>query len=197
MKISSFLLLLAVICCACKKTSVTDKKSDHYSEIVSASQSEQKSIYSTLTAEEKAGVWISHFDEMSKSRSFNSLQVEILKSAQQLLLTRKETKPEEFINSDAFIIWNHRAAEAFTKNEFYALFVSLPASEKSVETLHVLPANCGCSSQSDWCNAGMSGDPGTWWACDANNCAVTTKDGCGTFWNYPCNNNCRIHSIFG
>ncbi len=194
----SFLVLVTLFA-SCQKEANTENNLVKYNSLTSLSSiSDQKKAYSTLTASEKASMWSIHLDNMIKQNHYNPVQLEVIAEAKELLIANRDANNKDFVNSDAFIIWNHKAAEAFTNNEIFSLFVTL---KRKSNINNVMDGggtqSCGCSTVSDWCNVPKPpAGSDYYWQCDGGGgCTIITSD-CGTFWRYDCNSTCKVHTIF-
>jgi hypothetical protein len=178
-----------------RRSPIENKDVIKYNSLTSlTSVSDQKSAYATLSPSEKTSMWQIHIDNMIKENEYNSVQLKLITEAKELLTLAKDVNDNDFVNSNEFIIWNHKAAEAFTKQEMFNLFVSL-SGDVTQNLVDDGKNSCNCATQSDWCNF-PAPPPDSWFysSCDGgSNCK--TKSGCGTLWRYDCNNTCEVHSI--
>lgn len=190
-----FSIVLLMLFASCKKASVKDNDIIKYNSLTSLiSVSDQKRAYTTLTFPEKASLWQIHLDKMAMANNYNPAQLDIIAEAKRLLSLAVDVNNSQFVNSDDFIIWNHKAAEVFTKEERFSLFVSLN-DEVTPSLVDDGKKSCNCASQSDWCNfPAPPPEQPFYFSCDGgSNCEP--KTGCGTFWSYNCDNTCAVHSI--
>ncbi|KAF7122764.1 hypothetical protein CNMCM5793_000874 [Aspergillus hiratsukae] len=125
-----------------------------------------------------SAAWLNHFDQFRQ-------QHEALNSAQSAVLDKATDLAKEGQNFDpnAMRTLKDDAISAFGFKEAKSLLATLDNKPLQARADAAEAIQCGCSTQSDWCDSGYH--------CVGGGC-TRTGSGCGTLYGYPCDGLCRL-----
>lgn len=142
----------------------------------------RREIYRELTPATRSKLWVEHLQRYRREHSdLSADQQDLLNEAvatasNPATFTRAKSRPTT--DDERF---ERRAKASFGTNEAHDLFATLGPSSPS-RSDSATAALCSCSIASDYCWAIET-------SCYPSPCGGTL-DGCGTFYNYPCNGDC-------
>lgn len=205
----SFLLLIAVLfivtlTSAQNLTSTSNiggRASKMYHALSTLPVREAKAVFRNASSNDKSALWQTHLALfLVKHPELNERQKKIILAAMSL------ATPEFFERRPSDTAWKTKVrdplrsleeqiASAFSRKDAVKIFATLdddtefancsatyagPVLLKNIN--YQRAPSCTCSTKSDWCP--ISG------YCSSTSCSPTDS-GCGTFWSYPCNGDCR------
>jgi hypothetical protein len=122
--------------------------------------------------------WLNHFDQFRQQHeSLDTAQSAVLDKATDL------AKQGQNADADAMNTLKNDAISAFGFREAKSLLATLDNKPLQTRDDEAAEIQCGCSTQSDWCDSGYH--------CVGGGCTLTGS-GCGTFYGYACDGLCRI-----
>jgi len=178
-----------------------------YSVMATLPVSDRKVLFHGLTPTAKATLWTIHLERFSAEHRLSAQQRGLIAEAAVLfsptMYSVDRSAPEwekavhvplrEFDERVRAAFPRDQAIEAFAQlgpSDVIGVMVTEESSPSHVQALRpgmkpvpLLPSNCSCSTDSDWCwgfsSCGIGGVT-----------CYRSDDGCGTGWNYQCNSRC-------
>jgi hypothetical protein len=142
---------------------------------------DRKLAYSLLNKEEKSVIWRTHIStEMSKV-AMTEDQREVAEDAVSFI-SSADFDETELVDSKVFKDLQDRVREKFDVPTRIKIFGNLGPMPKTEGP----PPNCSCATQSNYCSPNKF--------CGSAQC-TTTPSGCGTFWLYSCDGQCRLADV--
>lgn len=159
----------------------------------------RRAIFSRLTPDQKANVWIKKLREVLNNVDLNRAQHRLLehviekinpdifdKNKEKYLIVADNTLKNVFGETLAGNIFSKLSSmqelkESQAKSIVYGMS-SITQTNGGVSASSV--ADCGCSSSSDYCGVTVDCSTGGAWTCEESDW------GCGTLWSYSCDGRC-------
>lgn len=176
-----------------------DQRANAVEQIGSYTIVKRRALYTTLTMEQRAGLWTRNIREYQEAHP--SLSAETQATLEALLAF---TTPERFgqldKSDDAAILALAKTLKAQIGAEAAQVVLTMPggppvsSSESFITTFlrrhFVVVArsrDCACSTASDWCGA-----PDICMHYKQSGCSVPAHEHCGTFYHYTCDGECCL-----